>query len=226
MSYQQEKFKEIADKIRELTDTTDPIIPSNFAAKIDDVWETGLAEGETNGRQAQKTEFWEQFQSTQIESGSQDYKQAFCNKRFNDSTYDPPLPIIASGIYQGFFQSSLTSTKVPIIANCNMGGCFRWCNRLETIVELNVGESTDYGADAFFRCDVLANILMTGTNVKSVSFSDSPLLTSASVDSIIDCLKTLQEGEAAKTLTLHATVKGNLTDSQKAIIQEKGWTLA
>ena len=45
MSYQQNKFKEIADKIRERTGTTDPIIPKDFASKIDDVYEAGLAAG-------------------------------------------------------------------------------------------------------------------------------------------------------------------------------------
>ena len=112
MSYQQEKFKEIADVIRRWHGHNDKIIPNEFPDKINDafadvsqIWYTnGLIAGEAQGKQTQKDEFWEQFQSAQIEQGSQDYKQAFCNKRFNDSTYDPPLPIVANGIYQGFFQ--------------------------------------------------------------------------------------------------------------------------
>ena len=45
MSYQQQKFKAIADKIREYTGTTDLIIPNDFALKIDDVYEAGRAAG-------------------------------------------------------------------------------------------------------------------------------------------------------------------------------------
>ena len=45
MSYQQEQFKAIADKIREKTGTTDPIKPIDFANKIDEVYEAGLANG-------------------------------------------------------------------------------------------------------------------------------------------------------------------------------------
>ena len=49
MSYQQERFKEIADKLREYTDTSALIAPRDFALKIDDVamiqFQKGKAEG-------------------------------------------------------------------------------------------------------------------------------------------------------------------------------------
>ena len=41
MSVQQDKFKIIADKIREKTGTTEAIKPNNFAEKIDDVYQAG-----------------------------------------------------------------------------------------------------------------------------------------------------------------------------------------
>lgn len=41
MSVQQEKFKEIADAIREKTGSTDLIKPSEFASKVNDVYEAG-----------------------------------------------------------------------------------------------------------------------------------------------------------------------------------------
>ena len=49
MSYQQEKFKEIADKIRELTDTTELIVPNEFATRLDDVYEAGRVAGGGDG---------------------------------------------------------------------------------------------------------------------------------------------------------------------------------
>ena len=45
MSYQQEEFRKIADKIREKTGTTDLIIPNEFASKIEDVYNKGFSEG-------------------------------------------------------------------------------------------------------------------------------------------------------------------------------------
>lgn len=43
MSYQQEQFKAIADKIREKTGSTNPIKPIDFVNKIDEVYEAGIA---------------------------------------------------------------------------------------------------------------------------------------------------------------------------------------
>lgn len=54
MSVQQEKFTEIANAIREKTGTTDLIKPSEFASKVDDVYEAG--------KQAQYDEFWDRYQ--------------------------------------------------------------------------------------------------------------------------------------------------------------------
>lgn len=74
MSYQQEKFKEIADKIREKTGTTDLIKPSEFASKIDDVFAAGAAsappiegdrydEGYADGRDELIDKFWTSYQN-------------------------------------------------------------------------------------------------------------------------------------------------------------------
>lgn len=70
----------------------------------------------------------------------------------------------------------------------------------------------------------LQNITFEGVIGNSISFIHSPLLTDASVQSIIDHLKDLT-GATAQTLTLHATVGGKLTPEQKAAITAKNWTL-
>jgi hypothetical protein len=49
MSYQQENFTAIADKIRERTNTTDLIIPKDFPSKIDDVYRAGYTDGSNAG---------------------------------------------------------------------------------------------------------------------------------------------------------------------------------
>lgn len=49
MSVQQEKFREIADVIREKTGKTDPIKPSNFASEIHKVYDKGFEDGQAQG---------------------------------------------------------------------------------------------------------------------------------------------------------------------------------
>ena len=122
--------------------------------------------------------------------------------------------------------------RLPIIdvsqtTSSSLFGMCRGCEPLKTIDEIKIREdgSNSWGS-AFASCKALENIKITGVIGNVISFADSPNLTSASVDSIIGALKRLTEGESAKTLTLHATVKANMTDTQKAIIQEKGWSLA
>lgn len=52
MSYQQEKFKEIADKLRERLNTTELIVPNDFVLKIDEVAEYNHQKGYEAGLEA------------------------------------------------------------------------------------------------------------------------------------------------------------------------------
>jgi len=58
----------------------------------------------------------------------------------------------------------------------------------------------------------------------SISFRYSSQLSDESIQSIIDGLADLT-GNTAQTLTLHATVGGKLTETQKATITAKNWEL-
>ena len=79
-------------------------------------------------------------------------------------------------------------------------------------------------------------VLMDSPNVEEVRFAPNTIkssiglegsekLSDATVQSVIDGLADLT-GATAQTLTLHATVKGKLTDAQVAAITAKNWTLA
>ena len=100
------------------------------------------------------------------------------------------------------------------------------CDDLHTIekVILKSDGTQTFGNLSFGLLPKLVNITFVGCIGKSFVIKDSPLLSDASVQSIIDCLKDLT-GAAAQTLTLHATVGGKLTDAQKAAITAKNWTL-
>lgn len=77
MSIQQEKFKEIADAIREKTNGTDKIKPSEFAGKVDEVYEAG--------KKSEYDRFWEDHLS-KTEKG--DF--AYCGGGWDDETFNPP----------------------------------------------------------------------------------------------------------------------------------------
>lgn len=78
--------------------------------------------------------------------------------------------------------------------------------------------------NAFTSADALRDIAVEGVIGKSISFPNSSLLTSASVQSVIDHLKDLT-GQTAQTVTFHNTVGNNMTAAQKAAITAKNWTL-
>lgn len=93
-------------------------------------------------------------------------------------------------------------------------------------VEITVPESsplTVYNG-WFGGCKVLEDLTVNGVLKYSLDLKSSPLLTMASVQSIIDHLKDLT-GATAQTLTFHATVGAKLTDAQKATITAKNWQL-
>ena len=93
-------------------------------------------------------------------------------------------------------------------------------------ITLKVTENTTF-PNTFAWQSFMTTVIFTEDSVigNSISFADSPLLTSASVDSIINALKDLT-GETAQTLTLHVTVKANLTEAQTTAISAKNWLLA
>lgn len=85
MSIQQEKFKAIADKIRKKTDSTDKIKPSDFADKIDDVYESGKTKGGDNWYNS----FWDAFQHNQTK---------ICNfPRWHRDCFYPKYSMVLTG---------------------------------------------------------------------------------------------------------------------------------
>lgn len=73
----------------------------------------------------------------------------------------------------------------------------------------------------FEGCSALETVRFKENSIKlSISFAKCPKLSSATVQSIVDGLATV---ETAQTLTLNSAVA--VSDTQKATIQSKGWTL-
>lgn len=94
-------------------------------------------------------------------------------------------------------------------------------------IKLKVSESCKFSNTFSYNGALVDLEFLPGSVIgNSISFSNNNNLSSASVQNIIDTLLTITDG-VARTITFHATVKGKLTDEQKATItQTKGWTLA
>lgn len=163
------------------------------------------------------------FGGINLSSTSLNYVRGWC-----DEIYNPKYPIIMDGTWRasGTFQhSAITDTKVDIIGygTVMFSSTFNGCTKLKTIRKLSVTEEATFPS-AFANCTDLENITFEGTIGNAISFANSSLLTTTSVQSIIDHLKDLM-GKTAQTLTFHATVGGNLTEEQKAAITAKNWAL-
>ena len=78
---------------------------------------------------------------------------------------------------------------------------------------------------AFNGCYALENIVVEGDILQDINFSYSSKLTHDSLMSILGALVNNTEGTTL-TCTLGAANLAKLTDGEKAIATEKGWTLA
>lgn len=122
------------------------------------------------------------------------------------------------------FYKCIALTTIPLIDTSkvtNMSYMFYNCSNLATVPALDVDKVTNLSY-MFDRCSNLKSILMTniGFSLKisaSTKFERSDLLV------ILNNLKTVT---STKTLTMGATNLAKLTDEDKAIATNKGWTLA
>ena len=146
------------------------------------------------------------------------------------------------------FDQCTSLTTIPLLDTSNvttMGSTFSGCKALTTIPLLNTSKVTDMNNmcwnckalttipafdvnkvnnmnGMFYNCSMLKSILMTNIGVKldisaSTKFERSDLLV------ILNNLKTVT---SATTLTMGADNLAKLTEEDKAIAINKGWTLA
>ena len=94
-------------------------------------------------------------------------------------------------------------------------------------IKIGVREETNYDNNTF-RSEALANVSFIEGSVigQSISFHYCINLTHDSLMNIISVLKDYSGTGTTRTLTLHANAKAILTDSEKAIATQKGWTIA
>lgn len=93
------------------------------------------------------------------------------------------------------------------------------------IEKLIVSEQTPW-SNTFISCGKLTEIRFEGQiGTDGLSFAYSKQLSYDSLMSILGCLKDYSEAGVTRTVTLGADNLAKLTDEEKALATEKGWTL-
>lgn len=208
MSVQQEKFKEIADAIREKTGITEDIKPSEFAGKMDDVY--------IAGKKAEYDKFWDSYQ----ENGKRgNYSYSFFGLGWNDELFMPKYPIDCRYVCTGIFSSTrITDTKVnmtfaPVNEDNNSASVFSNASKLKTIRKLiidNTAANVKF-LNWFTQCIALESITIEGEIKNSFNIQYSPL----NRESITSIVKALSD-------TVSATLTLNLAAVNKAFETAEG----
>ena len=173
--------------------------------------------------------FWDIFQDY---GNRRTYQECF-RRGWSDDNYNPKYPIVtdSSGNINAYdifiYNSNITDTKVDIDISQSKTTrtMFLSCTNLVTIRKIITSENVTSYDRNFSNCTKLENITFEGVIGCNISFVHSSKLSDASVQSIIDHLADLT-GQATQTLTFHKEVGAKLTDTQKATITAKNWTLA
>ena len=135
------------------------------------------------------------------------------------------------GYWTSMFQN-INTKRLPEL-NCshamdyNSNGLYNtfFNSKIETIDKMIVVEELKY-TNTFKGCANLKNIIFEGVIGNNIDFQDSTLLTHDSLMNIIERLKDFSGTTTTRALTLGSTNLAKLTDAEKAIATQKGWTLS
>lgn len=135
------------------------------------------------------------------------------------------------GYYATFRGNEYSSLEVIEDIGMQPGGyyqTFRYQQKLRTIEVLRVLENTKFDS-AFYQCGSLENLTIEGTiGQNNFNVSWSTKLSHDSLMSIITALKDYSTDTSGTqwVVTLGTTNLNKLTDAEKAMATQKGWTLA
>ena len=119
-----------------------------------------------------------------------------------------------------------TVTRVGVVDCLKMKALnyfFQDDRQLHTIEKMIVKKEITY-SNTFLNCFELENIVFEGEIGNNIDFSSCTKLSHDSLMSIINHLETKTSGTF--TLSIGSTNLAKLTDAEKAIATQKGWTLA
>jgi hypothetical protein len=194
--------------------------------------------------------FWDAYQQN---GNRRDYQYgAFGGIGWNDNTYKPKYPVIATQPYNMFTGCKITEIKdVDFSGATNLNGvfyvcssllrvgvidaslvtyatnCFNYCSKLTTIEKLIVSNKFVFEDSTFKNCTALESIVFEGEIASNINFQWSTLLTTDSIKSIITHLS---DNASGKALTLSKTAVDNAftTEEWETYLTKNkpsGWTI-
>ena len=204
------------------------------------------------GKKSQYDEFWDSFQDGGRRTN---YNSAFrgtsprTDGGWNDTTFKPKYPMCPTNSGSMFYYSNITNienTAIDFSNSTNFSYMFQGslvkfigvmdvtsCTELlytffagysiQRIKKIIVNENNVF-THTFRACNALSEIEFEGVIGKDIVFEDSPL-TLKSARSIINALYNYAGTDITHTLTLSTTTKALLSDSDRATISQKGWSL-
>ena len=203
MSVQQEKFKAIADKIRDKIGSTDKIIPNEFVDKIDDVYESG--KNDVLGSIDSMNRFFATGQNMGLltyvlnkDWGSSDPINMQYTFQENTTIKEFIAPKnLRTGAPHGMFYGCINLKTVSgldeMIKSSVLTDLLRDCSSLTDAGTINF-EGVGYANRTFQGCSALVDIQIAGTIALSVDFMDCKSLSKASITSIVNALSTTTSG--------------------------------
>ncbi|MBR5012284.1 MAG: hypothetical protein IKY12_06965, partial [Clostridia bacterium] len=133
-----------------------------------------------------------------------------------------------------FYCGAAEKTLKRLTLNCDFSKCTifnymcQYLIALEVVdgMPLDLSSKTDTGSLFGGYNHGIKEVRFVPLTIKcSINFSDDKYLSDETVQSIVDGLADLS-GKTTQTVTFHNTVGNKLTDTQKANITAKNWTLA
>ncbi len=218
--------------------------------------EVGLEDGIERGKQAEWNSFWDAFQrnGTNKEYAYAFRHRAWSDTNFKpkyDIVPDSISQCFAStGIKDlvgclkatgvsldtsecGGFSYTFFSSLLENIPTIDTTGApkleysFYQADKLHTLEKLILKEDgSQTFTSTFGGCSALENIVIEGCIGNNISFSGSPKLSYSSLMSILQALKDFSGTDQTRKLTLGSANLAKLTAEEKAIAENKGWSLA
>lgn len=215
-------------------------------------YEKGHTTGVADGRAAEKSEWWDEYQ---INGTRTNYAGAFMGTGWNETTLKPKYSIKANTSYMMFAHCGYKGDLDDIFKNRGLTLEFGTSSATQGYIfyntsitalgtiDISMFTSASYLTSIFNSVNIttirnlippqeamaatcwnsgLVNLGIGGAITKSFNLSRCGKLTAASVQSVIDNLADLT-GQTSQTITFHKNIV--LSDEQKAIISDKGWTL-
>lgn len=235
-------YVEVCDTIREKIGTTDAIKSGELVSRVNEVYEAG--------KKVEHDAFWDAYQN----NGSRtDYALAFANLNANwtDKSYNPKYPLKVTNASQMFQSCGVVDTKIECdfskctnfhwtfrnsqikhigvvdFSSCNIiDGTFTFLNNCTDIDEIICHENL--ALSQFSYSFKLVNVKFSGVIAKNgLDVGHSTALSHDSLMSVINCLKDYSKDTSGTSwaVTLGSANHSKLTNAEKAIATEKGWSL-